>query len=145
MRNLLIFLELARVIAGEAPGCSLGAKLAVAWVADNRVQQGVVNRWRDGWYGDRDPGSADIAVALLWQTFPDPTDGALYLIGPHDKAKMPWLKNMKRSARWKCAGTSLEAYKNSDVLRKSTGRPVNISPYQPHGDTAKLASYPVNF
>lgn len=131
MRELLIALQLARIIAGEAPGCTMEAKVAVAKVADNRVQQGVVKHWQDGWYGDWDPGSADIVVALLWRSMPDPTSGAIYLIGPHDKAKMPWLKRMKRSAGWKCAGTSLEAYRNSGVLRKSTERAASVLTIQP--------------
>ena len=114
MKELLIILQLARVIAGEASGCSLEAKLAVAWVADNRVREGVVQEWREGWYGDRDPEEIDIAVALIWPALPDPTDGALYLIGPRDKARMPWLATMTRSNRWECPGTHLEAYKEAD-------------------------------
>ena len=33
----------------------------------------------------------DVAVALIWPALPDPTDGAIYLIGPGDRARMPWL------------------------------------------------------
>ena len=114
MKELLIILQLARVIAGEASGCSLEAKLAVAWVASNRVQQGVVQEWREGWYGDRDPEEIDMIVALLWRSFPDPTGGATHLIGPGDRQRMPWLAEMTRSNRWECAGTHLEAYKEAD-------------------------------
>ena len=110
MRELLIALQLARIIAGEAPGCAWEAKLAVAWVAANRVQAGIVQDWDEGWYGDRDPQAADLAVALLWQALPDPTGGALYLIGPGDKARMPWLAGLTRTKRWECPGTQLEAY-----------------------------------
>ena len=114
MKELLIALQLARVIAGETSGCSLEAKLAVAWVADNRVRQGVVQEWREGWYGDADPDPADVAVALIWPALPDPTEGAIYLIGPDDRARMPWLANLTLSNRWECPGTHLEAYREAD-------------------------------
>lgn len=114
MRELLIALQLARVIAGETPGCSLEAKLAVAWVADNRVRQSVVQQWDEGWYGNADPEHVDVVIALIWPALPDPTDGALYLIGPGDKTRMPWLANLAQSNRWECAGTHLEAYKEAD-------------------------------
>ena len=110
MREVLIALQLARVIAGEAPGCSLEAKLAVAWVANNRVQQGVVQEWYEGWYGDADPEAIDIVIALLWRNFPDPTDGAIHLLGPGDRAKTPWLSNTRPKRQWRCPGTFLEAY-----------------------------------
>ena len=111
MINILIALQLARMIAGEAPGCSLEAKLAVAWVADNRVQQGIVQEWREGWYGDRDPETIDVVVALLWRSIPDPTSGAINLIGPDDLAKMPWLDTMELTWHEQCVGTSLSAYR----------------------------------
>lgn len=114
MKELLIALQLARVIAGEAPGCPLEAKLAVAWVAANRVQQGVVEEWREGWYGNRDPDPVDLAVALIWPTLPDPTGGATFLVGPGDKARMPWLAGMTRANHWTCSGTHLEAYREED-------------------------------
>ena len=115
MKELLIALQLARVIAGEAPsGCPMAAKAAVARVADNRVQQGVVQEWREGWYGDRDPETIDVVVALLWRSVPDPTSGATNLIGPHDKKLMPWIADMEITNRWECAGTSLEAYRNDN-------------------------------
>jgi hypothetical protein len=114
MTQILIALQLARVIAGEAPGCSIDAKLAVAWVADNRVQQRVVEKWREGWYGDRAPQATDLAVALLWPSLPDPTGGATFLVGPGDAPRMPWLAGMTRARRWQCPGTYLEAYREED-------------------------------
>lgn len=111
MRELLIALQLARLIAGEAPGCPVDAKMAVAWVATNRVQQGVVEEWREGWYGDAEPELVDLAIALLWSSLPDSTDGAIFLVGPGDAARMPWLASMTRAKRWQCPGTYLEAYK----------------------------------
>lgn len=104
-------LELARIIAGEAPGCPIDAKIAVAKVVYNRRNQGVVEQWSDGWFGNRDPQQIDFAVAVLHSAFPDPSRGAVYLIGPGDKEKMPWLHNSHPTARWKCNGTVLEAYR----------------------------------
>ena len=111
MRELLIALQLARVIAGEAAGCPVDAKLAVAWTANNRVREGIVENWREGWYGDRKAETTDIVIALLWDKMPDTSNGAIYMIGPGDKAKMPWLAGMTRARRWECLGTHLEAYK----------------------------------
>lgn len=142
MRELLIVLQLARIIAGEAPGCSMEAKLAVAKVADNRVTQEVVREWRDGWYGDRDPETIDVVVAMLRNTMPDPTGGAVNLIGPHDKAKMPWLETMEMSGRWVCPGTFLEAYRMS---RKSTGGAIQKPPIKPYGSASQGSAHPRNF
>ena len=105
MKTILIALELARVIAGETPGCSIEAKLAVAHVAANRIEAGIVG----GWFGDADPEPIDRVVALFWHKTPDPTDGALYLIGPGDIDKMPWLK--QRTGRWECAHTWVESWR----------------------------------
>lgn len=74
MRQLLLALELARVIAGEAGGCPTLGALAVAHVAERN----------DVWYGDADPSARDLAVALVWRAWPDPTEGALFLLGPGD-------------------------------------------------------------
>jgi len=105
VRTILIALELARVIAGETPGCPVEAKLAVAHVAANRIEVGI----KGGWFGDADPQPIDTAVARLWDRFPDPTDGALYLIGPGDAVKMPWLR--ERTGRWDCSGTWMESWR----------------------------------
>jgi hypothetical protein len=104
LKILLIALIFARVIAGETPGCPVEAKLAAAHVAANRLEMGL----NGGWYGDADPKAIDVAVALYWQRFPDPTDGALYFIGPGDIDKMPWLK--QRTGRWECAHTWVESW-----------------------------------
>ena len=53
-------LALARVIAGETPGCPFEAKLAAAHVAQRN----------DVWYGDAEPGSLDLAAALWWRGWP---------------------------------------------------------------------------
>jgi len=99
MSNLLAALALAAVIAGEAPGCPLDAKLAVAHVAQRN----------DVWYGSAEPTALDLFVALNWQHYPDPTGGAAFLVHPDDVQRMPWL--VERTAAWTCAGTALEAWK----------------------------------
>ena len=103
MSNLIAAWALAAIIAGEAPGCPIEAKYAVAHVAQrNNV-----------WYGNAKPTAEDIFVALTWDQVPDPTNGALFLIGPGDAAKMSFLG--ERTGRWQCNGTWLESYRdNSD-------------------------------
>ena len=64
IKTLTLALELARVIAGETPGCPVEAKLAVAHVAANRVEQGIVAYPLEGWFGDADPEPIDLVVAL---------------------------------------------------------------------------------
>lgn len=99
MMNLLLAIALARIIAGEAPGCPVEAKLAVAHVhSRNQV-----------WFGDAEPTATDIWVALNWQHYPDPTGGAVYLIHPTDRSRMPWL--VEQTATWTCDNTALEAWK----------------------------------
>lgn len=99
MMNFLLALALARIIAGEAPGCPVEAKLAVAHVHErNQV-----------WFGDASPTTLDMFIALHWRNYPDPTDGATYLIQPSDRGRMPWLR--EQTATWTCAYTSLEAWK----------------------------------
>ena len=98
MTNLLAALALAAVIAGEAPGCPLEAKLAVAHVYQRN----------DVWYGSAEPTALDLFVALRWQDYADPTGGAAYLIHPTDRVRMPWL--VERTAAWTCNGTALEAW-----------------------------------
>ena len=98
MTKIIIALALARIIAGEAPGCDITAKLAVAHVhSRNQV-----------WFGDAEPTALDLYVALYWQEYPDPTGGAAYLIHPDDRVRMPWL--VERTAAWTCPGTALEAW-----------------------------------
>ena len=98
MTNLLAALALAAIIAGEAPGCSAEAKLAVANVHSRNAV----------WYGNAQPTALDIYVALNWQHYPDPTGGAAFLIHPTDRLRMPWL--VEQTAAWTCNGTALEAW-----------------------------------
>jgi hypothetical protein len=105
MTNLLAALALAAVIAGEAPGCPVEAKVATAHVYHNRIEQGIVG----GWFGDGEPTITDSQIARYWWMWPDPTDGAIYMIHPSDRQRMPWLR--ERTAQWTCKGTALEAWK----------------------------------
>ena len=98
MTNLLAAIALAAVIAGEAPGCPLDAKLAVANVHSRNAV----------WYGDAQPTALDLYVALNWQDYADPTGGAAFLIHPTDRSRMPWL--VEQTAAWTCNGTALEAW-----------------------------------
>ena len=84
LQTILAILALARIIAGETTGCPVDAKFAVAHVYNNRLEQGVIG----GWAGDADPTAADLAVALVWRQWPDPSRGALFAIGPGDFAKV---------------------------------------------------------
>lgn len=105
MTQLLLALALARIIAGETPGCPTDAKFAVAHVWANRIEAGITG----GWFGDADPAPTDVQVALTFTALPDPTAGALYAIGPGDAAKMPWLET--RTRRWECVGTFVEVWR----------------------------------
>jgi hypothetical protein len=98
LSTLIASLALAAIIAGEAPGCPIEAKLAVAHVAQRNTV----------WYARGKPTPEDIYVALHWREYQDPTHGAQFLIGPGDAAKMRGLG--KRTARFQCAGTWLEAW-----------------------------------
>ena len=98
MTNLIAAFALAAIIAGEAPGCPVEAKLAVAHVAQRN----------DVWYGSAEPTALDWYVALNWQQHADPTGGAMYLIHPTDRQRMPWLA--ERTAAWTCNSTALEAW-----------------------------------
>ena len=98
MTNLLLALALARIIAGEAPGCPIDAKLAVANVHSRNAV----------WFGDAAPTALDLYVAMHWREYDDPTGGAVYLIHPDDRSRMPWL--VERTAQWTCNGTALEAW-----------------------------------
>ena len=100
MTYIIAALALAAIIAGEAPGCDLDAKLAVAHVHTRN----------DVWYARGEPTAADLFVALQWQEYDDPTHGAVFLIGPGDAARMTGLG--ERTARFECSGTWLEAYRN---------------------------------
>lgn len=99
MTQVIVAMALAWIIAGEAPGCSFEAKLAVAHVAQRNPI----------WYGHSEPTAEDLYAALTWAQYPDPTDGAVYLLGPGDAAKMASLG--ERTARFECRGTWLEAYR----------------------------------
>lgn len=108
MQWILSVAMLARIIAGEAGYCPVDAKAAVAQVAMNRVQAGVVTEIQHGWFGDADPSSEDWAVALTWRAWPDLVNGAVYMIGPGDRNKMPFLDRPER--RWDCSVGFVEAW-----------------------------------
>jgi hypothetical protein len=107
IKTLLMALELARVITGETPGCSLEAKLAVAHVEANRQDRKIVDEPLEGWFGDADPEPVDLIVALHWRSLPDPTGGAIWMIGPGDH--LPWPK--EKTGRWECSATWVETYR----------------------------------
>jgi len=92
--------ELASVIAGETPTCSLEARIAVAHVYQ-------VN---DTWYGYAQPQALDWYAALYWERYPDPTNGATFMFGPGDLAKVSWAVE---PTGWSvtCPGTSLTSYR----------------------------------
>lgn len=115
MRELIVGLAvLASVIAGEAPaGCPFEAKVAVSWVYANRIEAGIPDQLyggdpAGGWFGWAVPGLDDWEAARWWWSLNDPTDGALYMIGPGDGELMPWLR--RRTGRWDCDGTWLESW-----------------------------------
>ena len=99
LRAMVAAMELARIIAGETSGCPVAAKIAVGHVHSRNVT----------WYGNANPTGVDVIIALTWNSWPDPTAGALYLLGPGDAAKL--VKDLgTRSAHWSCPGTFVEAY-----------------------------------
>ena len=104
MRSLLLALELARVIAGEAPGCEPITAVAVAQVYHRRIEANI----QGGWFGWQTPDATDLAVALTWQTWPNVTGEALYMLGPGDTEKVTWVK----TAMWsiECNDTTLTAW-----------------------------------
>jgi hypothetical protein len=65
---------LAHVIMGEASLCGFGAMLAVAWVYQRNPTM----------YGWQPPSALALWTALMWRWFPDPTDGARYLVSNSD-------------------------------------------------------------
>lgn len=105
MTALLWVVILARIIAGEAPGCPMEAKIAVAHVWYNRIEAGI----EGGWFGDRDPTAEDLIAAATFLRYDDPTDGALYMLGPGDLEKVPWAG--EETGHWTCDGTSLTSYR----------------------------------
>ena len=113
MMRLLALLAAARIISGEAPGCPVEAKIAVANVMQNRAAAGITG----GWYGDREPAAADVAVAWLAETgdLPNVAGDALYAIGPGDKARMPWLKDAAALRVFRCPGTRIEVYEVAKI------------------------------
>lgn len=108
IRLFIAALALARILAGETPGCTVATKIAVANVAMNRTEAGI----RGGWFGDADPTAADVAVAWLAVRgqLPRLTD-AIYAIGPGDKARMAWLAGEQAELRFVCKGTFVEVYR----------------------------------
>lgn len=66
--------DLAWVIQGEAGICGLQAMLAVAWVYSRNPR----------FYGRAAPGPLAAFVAEHWREFPDPTDGAVFLVNDLD-------------------------------------------------------------
>lgn len=92
-------------LAGETPGCSLEAKVATAQVYANRLQIGI----EGGWFAKGEPAPDDVTAAMLADSWPDLVDGALYMIGPGDRARMPWLE--QRTGRWECPGTFVESWR----------------------------------
>ena len=109
MKELIIVLALARVIAGETPGCQTEAKLAAAHVWNNRNIANI----QGGWFGDATPTAADWYAALNFRKHDDPTNGALWFIHPTDRKRMPWLQgpNAERTGAWQCNGTAVESWR----------------------------------
>ena len=97
--------DMARVVAGETPGCSFEAKVAAVQVAMNRAEAGIDG----GWFGDAEPGPLDVMAVLWAPVLPDVVAEALYFIGPGDAGRMPWLR--MRTGRWVCAGTWVESWR----------------------------------
>lgn len=97
--------DMARVVAGETPGCSFEAKVALVQVASNRAEAGIVG----GWFGDAEPGPLDVAAVTWAAHLPDLVDGALYFIGPGDRDRLWWLE--QRTGRWVCPGTWVESWR----------------------------------
>ena len=104
MRAFLAALELARILAGETPGCPVDAKVATAQVWQARQDAGIMG----GWFGYDDPTTTDLAVALTWQAWPDLVGDALYAVGPGDAERMPWLKHP--TGHWECDGTTITTW-----------------------------------
>lgn len=107
IKLLLAALTLARILAGETPGCPAAAKVSVANVAMNRVDAGISG----GWFGDANPATIDVMIAWLAvnDRLPRLTSG-LYAIGPGDKARMPWLSDMQADIHFDCVGTFIDIY-----------------------------------
>lgn len=96
---LLITLSLlAHIIAGEAPGCPIEAKVAIAQVWENRREAKITG----GWFGWKEPTQADWIAAMTYKSWPDMTEGALYAIDARDRERMPWLGQQVKS--WQCEG-----------------------------------------
>lgn len=107
IKLLIAALTLARILAGETPGCPIAAKVFVANVATNRIDVGI----RGGWFGDENPTTTDIMIAWLAvdDRLPLLTSG-LYATGPGDKDRMPWLQGRQPETHFKCAATFIEIY-----------------------------------
>lgn len=109
MTHFFLVMALARVLAGETPGCPVEAKVAAAHVWHNRTEAGIAG----GWFGDAEPTALDWHVALNWMNHEDPTDGSLWFIHPDDRERMAWLQGPAavRTGHWQCKGTEVESWK----------------------------------
>lgn len=107
IKLLLAALALARILAGETPGCPAAAKVSVANVAMNRIDAGISG----GWFGDANPATIDVMIAWLAvnDRLPRLTSG-LYAIGPGDLERMPWLDEEQIDMHFACSGTSVTIY-----------------------------------
>lgn len=98
MRNLLLALELARILAGETPTCPIEAKISAAYVWEvNKV-----------WYAEGEPTALDYYVALNYTKHPNPTPNAKFFVSPADVKNMPFLGDMLQE--WVCIDTTVRAY-----------------------------------
>lgn len=98
MKNLLLVLELARILAGETPTCPIEAKVSAAYVwEENKV-----------WYGNSEPTALDLYVAFNYTKYPNPTPGAKFFVSPTDVKNMPFLNDILEE--WVCIDTTVRAY-----------------------------------
>lgn len=98
MKNLLLALELARILAGETPTCPIEAKISAAYVWEtNKV-----------WYGSGKPTAFDLYVALNYTNHDNPSPGAKFFVSPADVKNMPFLNDMLDE--WICKDTTVRAY-----------------------------------
>lgn len=98
MKNLLLILELARILAGETPTCPIEAKISAAYVWEvNKV-----------WYANKEPTALDYYVAFNYTKYPNPTPGAKFFVNKTDVKNMPFLGDMLQE--WICTGTTVRAY-----------------------------------
>lgn len=80
--NVILIMQLASLITGEARGLPAEGQQAIAHVAMNRLEAGY--GW-NGWYGWGDPSPESIANAYqVVHRDHDPTGGALYALSHND-------------------------------------------------------------